>query len=555
MTAPKTPYITRPDTPGVSQAAGRTQVRHCAHHRQENQVSYPSLTKILETSDYTEETEETAHTNEELVFKKFAKEDPEAAKPLQTLFLEFAKDLPPQVPPPAASVAALPRGPVRKFNQEHVTKKCALTVLFTTSIAAFVLLAAFMSISLAPDNYTTALEGDEESKFSLFRGLGFLDVVEPMLTPSAVTEDQATANDTITRRAPVDYKVVCVYQTRSRHTVAMGREYNIQIFPFQYCDLAVFCCVTLSATYQLIPRKADDSTFYAFHSLATQNPAVRTSVIIGGLPKDDALLLDVITKADAGAAFVRNVKSWTHTYEFHGVHIYWPSLPESTMTDKITSKFNALNAHLSASDINLGVVMEQPTGTPAFDLKQLPPNTTVLLLPPTYKADMFGTKPFTYYAGRTISRLQKFALDTPEDIRRHLCVMLPAEALAFRLVETKAQHTSRESAAGPGPAGPFTRQKGHWSYYEACLRITNCTRSRGYSYATSAACGATWINYVTPRTVKEFICHFSFRARIGCYGIWDSDWDDYPAVCGQKEFPLLRAVFEGPSHNCDANTF
>ncbi|XP_064485816.1 probable chitinase 10 isoform X2 [Ornithodoros turicata] len=380
--------------------------------------------------------------------------------------------------------------------------------------------------------------------------------------PHFTSADPAESNKTGTTRHHVNdnrdlykaanHRVVCVFQARSQKLRVMESNYSVTRFPFHSCHLAVYCCLALDERYNLEPRDADDTAIHSFRSsAATQNPSVKTSAIVGGRPEDDPLLLDVFKNTDARVNFTRNVKTWAETYRFNGIHLQWPS-SNPIMADGFIAQFNVTSKDLSASNIFLSLVVEQQPGTLDFDVSRLllGSDAPLLLVAPRYATGDTVSKPFLYYTDESIARLQLFARRTGKVVYDRVCVILPAAGHTFQLTHENRRGGSSQLATNRRPEGPITKQEGHLAYYEICNRVADCRRDDERAFLASATCGATWISYVTSEKLRDFVCNILFRTGIGCYGIWDSDRDDFPGLCGQGDFPLVRAISEMPLHIC-----
>ncbi|CAL8134680.1 unnamed protein product [Orchesella dallaii] len=120
-----------------------------------------------------------------------------------------------------------------------------------------------------------------------------------------------------------------------------------------------------------------------------------------------------------------------------------------------------------------------------------------------------------------------------------ICVGVPFHAQNFELA-SNTETGLRAKAVGPGPAGPFTKQKGMLAYYEVCTRNWTTVhdsenRMGPYSYQNMQ-----WVSY-DDTDIIETKCEFVKDLGLGGVMIWSLDLDDFRGDCGPK-YPLLKTI-------------
>ena len=104
--------------------------------------------------------------------------------------------------------------------------------------------------------------------------------------------------------------------------------------------------------------------------------------------------------------------------------------------------------------------------------------------------------------------------------------------------------------AGPGPAGPWTREAGTLGYYEIC----NSIRNEGWHavedpdqlngpYAYSSGNPKTWVGYddIKMTAVKS---QYVIDNHLGGAMVWDISTDDFRNNCGDGANPLMTTISE-----------
>ncbi|XP_033762383.1 chitotriosidase-1-like isoform X2 [Pecten maximus] len=122
-----------------------------------------------------------------------------------------------------------------------------------------------------------------------------------------------------------------------------------------------------------------------------------------------------------------------------------------------------------------------------------------------------------------------------------LLLGLPTYGRTYTLGEADS-HSLHSPAVGKGKPGPVRKLSGLYTYQDACTVLKGSTRvwddqsSVPYLYS-----GTTWASYEDQESSSKK-CQYVVNNRLGGVGIWALHLDDYNNMCGQKVFPLVRAV-------------
>ncbi|XP_064484764.1 uncharacterized protein LOC135397249 isoform X2 [Ornithodoros turicata] len=357
-----------------------------------------------------------------------------------------------------------------------------------------------------------------------------------------------------------NHTVMCVFQSRSEDLHVYGSDYKSVTFPYPYCHLAVYCCLKMSEEYGLVPRQGEQSAFYPFPIITGWNPYIESvGVIVGGTPEEDQRFRTLFTDSTAEAErarmnFTENARRWCETNTYHRVYLFWSS-PLGNITAQMTDKVTRMWTELSQYNISLGLVSEQRDNhLAAYDagrLSQFLDPFSFLLLPPSFTDQDFRPTILTYYDGSTINHIAAFLNNATSSRVDSACVLLPACALESQLTKTPGIRIQQsQPSLGPGRGGTLTRKAGHFSFSETCDVVTGC-QTADFTYFRWSLCGDTWISYPTPDLLHNFICEVQRRTGISCFGVWDTDWDDFANHCGRGRYPIMTAVFHWPLQSCD----
>lgn len=104
--------------------------------------------------------------------------------------------------------------------------------------------------------------------------------------------------------------------------------------------------------------------------------------------------------------------------------------------------------------------------------------------------------------------------------------------------------------AGPGAAGPWTREAGTLGYYEICLNIRNGgweavedPEHLNGPYAFSSSAPKVWVGYddINMAAVKS---QYVLENQLGGAMVWDISTDDFRNNCGDGANPLMTTISE-----------
>ncbi|XP_064485792.1 uncharacterized protein LOC135398303 isoform X2 [Ornithodoros turicata] len=353
---------------------------------------------------------------------------------------------------------------------------------------------------------------------------------------------------------------MCVFQSRSEGLAVNGRAYSADNFMYEYCDVVIYCCLNVVSGYGIVPRQGQEASFDKFRVTATKSRHVNSvGAAVGGL-EDDALIRRLFEASvdEAQDHFTKHAVNLAVAKKFQRIYLYWPMSP-GFKVDNAADAFNRVHAIMSRANISMGLVVRQGFELHGFysvaaQLGDSLGHASLLVVPPSYVAGDFRPRVLTYYNGLNIAKMAVPADITVDGAATKVCVLLPGWSLVSHVTNATYPIRQTQASVGPGPGGPTTRTGGHWASYETCHAVESCATRDSWLYFMWALCNATWISYPTPDLLLDFICAVQRRTGLTCFGLWDSDADDFADSCEEGVFPLMEAVFEIPLRSCPNKT-
>ncbi|XP_064485789.1 chitinase-3-like protein 1 [Ornithodoros turicata] len=462
-----------------------------------------------------------AKTIEQELMHKIAQEDPDAAKQLRALYPE--QNIETEGNAGAQEAPPLNGSPPGKAMDKCVDAECAAVVLLLNlaAICIIVIVVLFVGSTLDRDDprrgdrdkfknrtETTVQDEDDNIRTQIFYNVSY--------SATAYTHPHHTA--------------VCVYHVGSQGIMAFGSMYGLPMFPYPFCHLALYCCITANKRMELVSRGFEMDAFKEFSLLVRQNKVAKVGVVVGA-PGEEAMLQQLLGSWKARSAFIENAVRWSETNEYDAIYLYWrdPSGVNKKnaieMLRHIVSGFNDSGRH-----ILLGVVLTLRAVKQAetMDLdKHLFEKSSVMILPPPVYKTIDSAHRRVYYNVKTIDDLSALKGANGDQV----CVLFPAGA------------STSTGASELGPPGNFTRTPGRMAYYEACHATSRC-KTAETAFSVQSTCGRTLYSYASVDSLKRFTCALESTLDVGCVGFWQTEMDDFTGTCGIGDFPLTKALFD-----------
>ncbi|XP_064485791.1 uncharacterized protein LOC135398303 isoform X1 [Ornithodoros turicata] len=510
------------------------------------------------------------HADIKAQLRELAKQDPDAAVRLRALYPDIG-GLEERKQEMRAIKGRVPDGTHSSLNKECLV---ALIVILAQVIGVALFIYALQNFFREDTASTVAGSYDRTADPSRDENSGYGPVYTMSARRRRTHSDRAlkrrgkmpqpSRSTTVSSRSSSsgthNRTTMCVFQSRSEGLAVNGRAYSADNFMYEYCDVVIYCCLNVVSGYGIVPRQGQEASFDKFRVTATKSRHVNSvGAAVGGL-EDDALIRRLFEASvdEAQDHFTKHAVNLAVAKKFQRIYLYWPMSP-GFKVDNAADAFNRVHAIMSRANISMGLVVRQGFELHGFysvaaQLGDSLGHASLLVVPPSYVAGDFRPRVLTYYNGLNIAKMAVPADITVDGAATKVCVLLPGWSLVSHVTNATYPIRQTQASVGPGPGGPTTRTGGHWASYETCHAVESCATRDSWLYFMWALCNATWISYPTPDLLLDFICAVQRRTGLTCFGLWDSDADDFADSCEEGVFPLMEAVFEIPLRSCPNKT-
>ncbi|XP_015594961.1 chitotriosidase-1 [Cephus cinctus] len=361
--------------------------------------------------------------------------------------------------------------------------------------------------------------------------------------------------------------IMCYFGSWATHRPGKG---NFQVSDIEpsLCTHYIYAFVGVTAEGSIhlknkrdhLPTHGEKNDIEKFAALKKRNGAVRGLVSIGGWAGTDGFYL-VVNNATLRAKLVKNAVAFLEKYHLDGFDVNWDYQGQTGGVD-LDKNFVELVKELKEAFVKKEFLLTaafgtlKHHGTRVYDIPALIGNLDYLIVMSynlttasssnvvEHHAPMFpasNQKPNATLMQNNVKACVDFWLKSGAPASK-LVLGLPLYGKTFTLADA-SKTTPGSPSAGPGRAGPYTREAGSLGYneiYEKQLSgkwTTVWDDKRKVPYAYS---GDQWIGFDNRRSLAVKI---NYAKKHGLAGImiWNIDTDDFRGTCGHGRYPLLNA--------------
>ncbi|KAM3962177.1 chitinase-3-like protein 1 [Aphomia sociella] len=127
--------------------------------------------------------------------------------------------------------------------------------------------------------------------------------------------------------------------------------------------------------------------------------------------------------------------------------------------------------------------------------------------------------------------------------REKLVLGMPLYGRTFTLANPNV-NSVRAPASGAGIAGPYTATNGYMGYNEFCIRFLSESWDIRYDSLAKvpyAVQGSNWLSFDNAESLVKKV-EYGQNLSIAGVMVWSIETDDFHGVCGDGDYPLLRAI-------------
>ncbi|KAK3089326.1 hypothetical protein FSP39_002736 [Pinctada imbricata] len=369
------------------------------------------------------------------------------------------------------------------------------------------------------------------------------------------------------------YRRVCYHTNWSQYRTGPAKFYPENIDP-RLCTHVIYAFAKLTNN-KLTPFEWNDEStpwmkgmYERFNKLKQQNPALKTSLAVGGWNMGSAPFTQMVATDATRRAFATDAVKFLRKHNFDGLDLDWeyPGNRGSPASDKdkYTELVKVLNsefkkeAQTSGKDqliLSAAIPAGKSNIDPGYNVPEISKYVDMLNLM-TYDLHGGSWEDETGHNAPLHQSPKDKGNNTMLNVewaakywvskgapKAKLNIGMPLYGRSFTLASPSNNGLYAPDRGNGGQAGKYTRESGFLAYYEICEMLkTGGTRH----YLPDAMVpylvkGDQWVGYDDPDSLKKKV-DFVKQGGYGGAMVWALDLDDFSGSCGQGKYPLLKAI-------------
>uniref|UniRef100_UPI00398E62C2 acidic mammalian chitinase-like n=1 Tax=Pristiophorus japonicus TaxID=55135 RepID=UPI00398E62C2 len=359
-----------------------------------------------------------------------------------------------------------------------------------------------------------------------------------------------------------NYKLICYFTNWAQYRPGIGK-FMPENIPPCLCTHLIYAFAMIDNTHKLMTKEWNDEILYiSFNDLKKQNPNLKTLLAIGGFnPKR---FLSTVASKKNRATFINSVVKFIRKYGFDGFNLIWddPGSKRNPPEDK--SRLTILAKELKKA---LHTESKQ-TGKPkilftaAFPASKYKIDAGFEVNKIGQYLDFINVMTYDFHGAwnsftghnsplyNTTAEHRVSAYFNMDFAARYwrdnglpaekMIIGFPTYGRTFTL--KSSNHSLGAPAAGPGPAGSYTKGPGYWAYYELCEFLKDAKieliKEQKVPYATK---GKVWLGYDDMNSFETKV-QWLKNNKFGGAFVWTIDLDDLNSHCKQGVLPLTTKL-------------
>lgn len=358
-------------------------------------------------------------------------------------------------------------------------------------------------------------------------------------------------------------KLVCHMTNWAQYRPSSAKFTPDNVDPF-LCTHVIYALAGINSFNQITAIEWNDADQYIrLNNLKNVNPALKTLLTVGGTVNGLSAFVAMVARPEGRATFIKSAISFLRTHKFDGLNLDWeyPGQNGSAPTDR--ERFTLLVTELAKAFqdeakeerktqllLSANVASLRPTIDRAYEVNKIAGSLDFINVmtydyhghwekttghnSPVYRSSADSGSASDRNINSSISHW--LALGAPAE---KLLLGIPTYGRTFRLAGS-ANGLGAPSNGG-ADAGPYTRTKGMWAFYEICgftsSAVNGWIAEQEVPYATF---GSAWVGYDDERSISSKVSWMTAN-NLGGAHVWTLDMDDFPGhFCETGPYPLVN---------------